>query len=427
MHPHLKLGHAALHGYPIKLTKADLNQHVHICGRSGTGKSTLLLNLFAQQANAGDAVILIDPHGDLAEAALDLIPPRRVRQTLYINPSDLDFPVGFNVLSDIPVNDRAARAEDILSAFKSVWKDSWGNRMHQILHACLSTLIAVPGHTLLSIPPLLLNASFRRAVVGKLTDPILVQFWRDEFPLTEKKFGMEAFSPVLNKLFQLLVSPASRAILGQSQTAFDARHLIDHNAIIICNLAKGRLGEHNAALLGSLLVSTFGAAALSRADIAAEARKDFLMIVDEFHSYATDRFATLLAEARKYKLSLVLAHQYLDQLSPEVRAAVLGTTGSLIVFRAPSQDVLILAREMSPITPEQLTDTANHSAWCRLTIGGAPREPVRVMTPPPPKVHGSTDKVIRHSRQKFATDLELVTKRFNRFWSRTLRAHGQHW
>lgn len=405
---------------PVRLFLHDRRRHMLVSGRSGTGKSTLLANIFAQEANCGRGLILIDPHGDLAQAALDLVPPRRIRKTIYINPADSQWPVGFNVLAGVPVASRPARAADIIAAFKAIWADSWGPRLEHILYNTVAALLDTPDATLISIPLMLTEAKYRQQVIQHIVDPMVARFWKTEFPLLEKKFGAEATSPILNKVGQLLASPEVRNIIAQQKSGFDVRHVMDNNYIVIANLSKGLLGEHHANLIGALLISAFGSAALSRADTPENDRKDFLMIIDEFQNYTTKAFSTLLAEARKYRLSLVLAHQYLDQIQADVKAAVLGNAGSIFAFRIGSQDTPTFTRELDPVSATQLTETPNYEAWCRILQNGQPSDVFRLSAPPPPKPHGHGHKIVKNSRIHFATSREKIEARITKFLSNTL-------
>ena len=429
MTPFLKLGRrdtAFGSGMVVRQSIDDRRRHVLVSGKPGTGKSTFLANLFAQDANSGRGALLIDPHGELAEMALNLVPPARIRKTIYLNPADSAHPIGFNVLADVHPEDRASRADDIVAAFRSVWSASWGPRLEHILYNTIAALLESNDATLLCIPRMLLNRKYRERVVRRVRDPIIAQFWREEFPLYEKKFGAEAISPVLNKIGQVLSSPMIRNIVGQPRNSMHPRHLMDNNYLVITNLSKGRLGEQHANLLGALLISSFGAAALSRSDIPdADERKDFAMIVDEFHNYTTDAFASLLAEARKYRLSLTLAHQYLQQMSDEVKAAVLGNCGSLIVFRTGAQDAPTFARELWPLNAEQLSDVANHEAWVRVMQYGEPSDTFKLRTLPPPPMHGHAGKIIRQSRIHFASSRYDVEERIARFLSGKIRDDDQ--
>lgn len=419
MDEHIKIGRRlSLYGSgPVRISIDDRRRHMLVSGRSGTGKSTLLANLFAQDANSGRGALLIDPHGELAEEALDLIPPRRIRKTIYLNPSDANHPIGFNVLDGVRPEERAARADAIVGAFKSVWSSSWGARLEYILYNTVAALLEIDGATLLWIPKMLTNANFREAILPHLHDPRVAEFWREEFPMFDKKFGAEATVPVLNKIGQVLASPVVRNIIGQSQSRINPRYLMDNNYLIIANLSKGLLGEQHANLLGSLLIATFGSAALSRANIRAHERKDFAIIIDEFPNYTTSSFESVLSEARKYHVSLILAHQYLDQMTDDVRSAVLGNIGSVVVFRTGAQDSAVFERELTSISANQLTDTDNFRAWCRVLDRGTISDAFLLQTSPPPKSHGHAEKVIRHSRQNYAIQRATIEERVRRFLS----------
>jgi hypothetical protein len=382
--------------------------------------------MFAQDANNGRGVLLIDPHGELAEDALNLVPPRRIRKTIYLNPADTQWPIGFNVLDDVPAEARAARAADIVSAFRSIWASSWGPRLEHILYNTIAALLEVPGATLICIPRLLLNGAYRKRALRHITDPVIANFWRDEFPIYEKKFGAEAVSPILNKIGQLLASPIVRNMIGQPKTALNIRHLIDNNYIIIANFSKGILGDQHASLLGALLIASFGAAALSRADMRPADRKHFAVIVDEFSNYTTEAFTSLLSEARKYKLSLTLAHQYLDQMTPTVRSAILGNVGSIVAFRVGAQDAAVYANEFGFVNQTRVTDTPNYSAWCRLLQDGTYSDAFLLDTPKPPKPHNHGHKIISHSRIHFASKRADVEQRILRFLKGDERAKSDN-
>lgn len=396
-------------GVPVDLEQSDRQRHMLISGRSGTGKSTLLANIFRQDAEAGRAVVLLDPHGDLAVTALALVPRNRLRKTIYFNLTDHEHPIAFNVLAAVPPDQRALRASNIVAAFHAVWHDSWGPRLEHILYNTLVALMDAPSPSLFGIARMLLDASYRALVLEHVRDPVIAQFWRLEFPLYEKKFGIEAVSPILNKIGQFLGMPAIRNVLCQPVNAFSPRHLIDHNYVVVVNLSKGQLGEHHANLVGALLVSSFGAAVMARADTPEDQRKDVSMIIDEFQNYATLAFATLLAEARKYRLSLTLAHQYLAQLSEPVRAAALGNVGSLITFRIGPEDAAAFALAHSLTNPDRLMRLANFEACARLLSYDAPTISRILRCASPPRTSpAQVDVLIRHSRIHYASAREHV-------------------
>lgn len=372
---------------PFRLKQADRRQHLHAIGASGTGKSTLLLNLFAADAAAGRGVALIDPHGDLAQAALGLIPPWRAHDVVYLNPSDLEHPVGFNVLEGIPPDARAAVASNITASFRALWSHTWGARLEHILYSSLALLLDQEDATLVSMVRLLDDAGYRERLLKRAHDPIVRRFWRVEYPDLVADLGSEVIQPLQNKLGALIGAPALRNILGQVRSTFDARALMDEQKILICNLSKGVLGETHAALLGSLVITVLGQAAMSRADSPEHMRTDFALLIDEFQNYTTDALATLLSEARKYRLSLALAHQYLDQLTDKTRAAILGNVGTTFVFRVGAADARLLGEHIGiPHDHASLIELERGHARARLLINGEPSNALYAEMLPPPHV-----------------------------------------
>lgn len=319
-------------GQPCTLSAADRRRHIHIIGQTGTGKSALMANLIAQDLANGAGLCLIDPHGDLAQTALSLIPPARAHQLVYINPADLERPVAYNVLDNVPVDRHAVVADGVVAAFRHVWPDSWGPRLEHILLNSLRALLDTPGSTLLGVPLLLTEDSYRSRIVRRIRDPVVRAFWTHEYASWDHRFQAEANSPILNKLGRVLSAPAIRNIIAQPKSTFDLRRTMDEGRILIVNLSKGGIGEGNAHLLGALLVTGIAQAALSREAIPTEERKVFHLFVDEFQNFATESFALILSEARKYGLSLCTAHQFLAQIPETLRQAVLGNTGSLIAL-----------------------------------------------------------------------------------------------
>ena len=378
------------------------SQHLHILGRTGTGKSTLIHNLLAQDIFSGHGAALLDPHGDLAFEILDAIPRHRTRQTIYFNPSDLARPVGFNPLSGVPLEQRAVAADGILAAFKHQWADSWGPRLEHILFNSVRLLLDMPHASLLAIPKLLTNNSYRQKVLSHATDQVNISFWKNEFGSWNERYRTEAIAPVLNKVNRFLSSPAIRNCLGQSKNSIDLRRVMDDGQLFIANLSKGLLGEGHANLLGSLLVSSFQLAAQSRADVGESERRAFFLYADEFQNFATDSFATILSEARKYRLSLTIVHQYLDQLPDSLRSSVLGNTGSTISFRVGGEDAAALAKEFDNTIDRQFLEADRFTAQARILREGNPYE-YRLLTEPPYNLPGGghRDNIIRQSAERF--------------------------
>lgn len=326
---------------PFGLAPADRRRHLYTIGQTGVGKTSLLRHLILQDIEAGHGVAVIDPHGDLAGEILDYIPPRRTDDVVYFNPADLDHPVGFNLLAAVPAERRHLVASGVVSALKSIWRESWGPRLEYILYAAVAALLECQNVTLLGVQRMLVEETYRRWVVKQVKDPLVCSFWTEEFEDYDPRFRREAVAPIQNKVGQLLMAAPVRNILGQVRSRFDPRFMMDNRRILIANLSKGLLGEDKANLLGSLLVNAFQVAALSRADAPEENRLDFHLYIDEFHSFSTDTFATIVSEARKYRLCLTLSHQYISQLSKPVRDAVFGNVGTIVAFRVGETDARI--------------------------------------------------------------------------------------
>lgn len=409
---------------PAFLPLDDRRRHILITGASGTGKSTLLANLFMQEAEAGRGALLIDPHGSLATQSLDLVPRHRIKKTIYFNPSDTAHPIGFNPLYKVPREQRPARASAIVSAIQSIWGDiSWGPKLQHVLYNTIAALLDVGDATLLGISRMLQDAQFRERIKRHILDPQVRNFWNVTFN-TYLADGPQTFMSVINKVEQITASPVIRNILGQPKSSFDPQHLMDNGYLFIANLSQGALGDEHANLLGSLLISAFQFAAMSRESIPHQDRKDFAIIVDEFGNFTTDKFKSLLSEVRKYKVSLILAHQYLDQIPEAVRSAALGTVGSLVVFRVGGPDAEIFGRQFSDIEAEHFTRSWNYQAWTRLVQNGRMSSTQQLHTPPDPKPHGQAHKIINLARNNYAKKRGAVEDRIDRFLSAPIKTHS---
>ena len=392
-------------GQVFGIKPADRRHHVYVLGKTGSGKTTLLQNMAIQDIAHGRGLALIDPHGDLAESLLDFVPPHRIDDVVYFDPSDLEFPIGVNLLRKVAPDQRHLVASSVISSLKSLWRDSWGPRLEYILHNAVLALLDYDQATLLGVPRLLIDDRFRERVVRRVRDPVVRQFWLEEYALYSEHFRQEAIAPIQNKVGRLLSNAPIRNIVGQVAPKVDFRFMMDNGRIFIANLAKGKIGEDKANLLGSLLVSGFQLAALSRADEPEEHRRDFHLTIDEFHNFTTDSFESILAEARKYRLSLTLAHQYLDQLPEAIRAAVFGNVGTLLAFRVGSADAEALSREFFPaFSVEDLVNLEKHRLAVRLMIDGQASRPFSAASLPVAAAHhhGHADTVKRRSREKYA-------------------------
>jgi len=289
---------------PFGIYPADLRHHIYIIGKTGSGKTTLVRNLILQHILLGHGVGLIDPHGDLADELLNHIPPSRAEDLVYFNPGDLDFPIGLNLLANVAPDDRHLVASGLVGTFKSIWHDSWGPRLEYILYNAVAALLDCPNTSLLGVNRLLTDEAYRAWVIRQIKDPFIRVYWQQEYASYDPRFQREAIAPIQNKLGQFLLNPVVRNILGQVKCKFSIPFIMDKERLFIANLAKGRLGHDKASLLGSLLVTQFQLAAMSRTHQPEAERRDFHLFIDEFQNFTTDAFASILAEARKYRLCL---------------------------------------------------------------------------------------------------------------------------
>ena len=395
----------------------ERRRHLYVIGQTGTGKSTLLLNLIRQDLKAGQGLALLDPHGDLAEAVLMHIPKNRSRQFVYLNPADAERPIGFNPLSAVPEDLKPIVADGVVSAFRHVWPDSWGPRLDYILTNAIRALLDVPGGTLLMLPRLLIDEPFRTRLIERhVRDPFIRGFWLNEYAGYGSGFRAEAISPIQNKIGKALIEPRLRNMLAQPSSTINLRRLMDEGAIVVCNLAKGRLGEGTSHLLGALLTTTIAQAALSRADLPAGDRRVFHLYADEFQSFATESFGLILSEARKYGLTLTIAHQYIEQLPERLRAAVFGNVGSILACRTGAVDAPILAEQIGLGGADALLDLPNFAGWGRLLKNGVPTSPLRLgLFPAPTTRRSSPHRLIDTSRKRFGTPRSRVEKRIRDF------------
>lgn len=386
----------------------DRGKHVYVIGKTGMGKSTMLENMAIQDIQNGEGLAFIDPHGSTAEKLLDFVPHDRIDDVVYFAPFDTDFPVGFNVMEDVGYDKRHLVVSGLMGALKRIWVDAWSARMEYILQNVLLALLEYPGSTLLDVNRMLTNKTFRNAVIEKVTDPIVRSFWTEEFAGFTDRYTQEATPAIQNKIGQFTANPLIRNIVGQSKSTFDLRKIMDEKKIFIVNLSKGRMGETNASLLGSMLTVKIYLAAMSRADESAMRLAKlprFYFYVDEFQSMMNDAFADILSESRKYKLALTLANQYIEQMEEKVREAVFGNVGTLIVFRVGPFDAEVLKTVFEPtFVAEDLVGLGLGQIYLTLMIDGVGSAPFSAQTIPPIEAPSITYKedVITHSRTRFA-------------------------
>jgi hypothetical protein len=363
------------------IKQADRLAHMYLIGKTGTGKSTLLETLILQDLAHGHGLALLDPHGDLVDRVRSQIPAGRQDDLIDFNVPEPAGRLGFNPLERVAREKRPLAAAGMLEVFKKIWADSWGPRLEHILRNALLTLLDQPEPTLADVLRLLRDADYRGRAVARTENAQVRDFWLREYARYPANFRAEAIAPIQNKVGAFLADPVLNGILTQPRSAFDLRDVMDSGKILLVNLAKGRLGEDPAALLGALLVSRLGLAALSRAELSPSARRPFYIYLDEFHVFTTQSLATMLAELRKYGVGLVLAHQYLTQLDAMVRDAILGNVGTLIAFRIGLPDAEVLAPEFSPVFGAlHVTSLPNHHVYLRLMIDGAVSRPFSATT-----------------------------------------------
>lgn len=390
----------------------DLLRHVHVIGRTGVGKSALLERLALQAAARGLGLALIDPHGDLAARVLDRIPRERTNDVVVLDASDTVRPIGWNPLAHDDPRDRPRIASATVATFKKVFAESWGPRLEHILRNTVLALLELPDATLLHALRLLVDAPFRERVVARVGDPLVRFFWTREFAAYPPAFLQEAIAPVQNKVAAALTSPYLRSVLGQRRSTVDAAEVLREGRVFVADLAKGKVGDDSSAMLGAVLVASFQSAAYARASLAPAARTPFVLLVDEFQNFITDSFAEMLAEARKYALGVVLAHQHLAQLDAELQAAILGNCGTLVSFRVGAADAEVLAREFEPeLSASDLVRLDRHQVAMRLAVDGMTTRPFTATTlPPTDETTGRLALLRRLSAERYGRDRAAVER-----------------
>jgi hypothetical protein len=398
----------------VALRSDDRRRHLYIAGKTGMGKSSLLYNLLVNDIRAGRGCCLVDPHGDMAEAVLSAVPSPRTNDVVLFDAGDQQHPIAFNPLADCSFQARPLVASGMLSAFKKIYGDSWGPRMEHIFRNCLLALLEMPGASLVSLVQLLGDAHYRKTVVSRVTDPVVRAFWQQEFATMPHKLQAEAIAPIQNKVGHFVSSPLLRHIIGQPRSTINLRRVMDSGQILVVNLSKGRVGEDASNLLGSLLITAVQLAAMSRADIVEEQRRDFYLYVDEFQNFATESFATILSEARKYRLSLTLANQYLAQMDEAMAAAVFGNVGSLLCFQAGANDAEFLAEQLGhEATAQDLLSLPRYEAYARLLVDGQPSRPfsLRTLAPTSTATDPRRASIIRRgSQRRYGRPVEEVAR-----------------
>jgi len=407
---------------PLTLSRRDRRRHLYLIGQTATGKSTLLRNLIAQDIAVGSGCALIDPHGDLALEVMDVVPGSRIDDVVVVDPSDTAHPIGFNPFYRVPPDERALMAANLTATFKHLWRSSWGPRLEYILFNTIAALLDAPDElrpSFVSIPLMLVQRPYREAVVRHVRDPRVRSFFVDEFARWNDRQLEERIGSVQNKIGQFLANPFVRNIVGQWKPSVDLADVLAQKRILIVRLSKGLVGEEPANLLGSFIATGLQQAAMGRAALPEAERPDFHLHIDEFHNFTTDAFAGVLSEARKYGLTLTVAHQYLAQLSPEVADAVFGNVGSVVAFRVGSGDAERLAVEIGQFHPRIFGDLEVGEVCVRLLQGGElalvarGRSEANVV----PSV-GKGKTVMEQSRQRYGRPRCVVEKRISQWLRR---------
>lgn len=401
------------------IKRNDRKYHMYVIGKSGTGKSTFIENMCHSDILKNHGLAIIDPHGELADKIINYIPKERIKDVVYVNPVDIEWPIAFNIIEQVPNELRHLVSSGLMAVFKKIWPDVWSARMEYILSNAILALLEYPGATLLSINRMLADDNYRKEVISKVGDPTVKSFWLNEFDKYDPKFRREAIAPIQNKVGQFVSNPLIRNIIGQKESNIDPRKIMDEGKILIVNLSKGLIGEENTTLLGALIVTKIQLAAMSRADVPMEERKAFYLYIDEFQTFSTESFANILSEARKYNLSLILTHQYIKQLSEKVKDAVFGNVGAIISFRIGPDDASIIEKQFHPeFDADDLINIPNYNFYIKYLIDGMPTNSFSANGEPPlPNFEISfKNEIIENSRAQYARNREEVEKDIKK-WS----------
>lgn len=404
---------------PFGIKARDRARHMYVIGKTGMGKSTLLENMAIQDIRNGEGMAFIDPHGSAVEKLLDFIPADRVKDVVYFAPFDLDHPIAFNVMEDVGYDKRHLVVSGLMATFKKIWVDAWSARMEYILTNTLLALLEYPDATLLGVNRMYTDKNYRKRVVDNVKDPVVKDFWVSEFANYGDRYTQEATPAIQNKIGQFTSNPLIRNIIGQPNSSFDIRDLMDTRKILIINLSKGLVGDTNMQLLGSMLTTRIFLGAMSRANLPAhELAKapNFYFYVDEFQNFANESFSEILSEARKYHLNLLIAHQYVAQMEEEVQAAVFGNVGTTVSFRVGPLDAELMEKVFTPeFLQEDLVNLGFAQIYLSLMIDGIGSRPFSAVTIPPIEAPSRSYRaeVIANSRAQFATGRAGIEESIN--------------
>jgi len=402
---------------------SDRQRHMYVIGKTGMGKTTLLENIVMQDIANGHGVAYIDPHGDTAEKLIKAIPTSRINDVVYFNPADTENPIAFNILEAVDESKKYLVASGMMGVFKKIWPDVWSARMEYILSNAILALLDYPGSTMMGVNRMMSDKKYRQRVYEKIKDPVVKGFWLDEFEMWEDRFRKEAVAAIQNKVGQFLSSFLIRNIVGQTKSTINMRDIMDNKKILIVNLSKGRIGEDAMRLLGGMIVTKIQLAAMERVDMPEEDRKNFYLTVDEFQNFVTESFANILSEARKYRLNLLVAHQYVSQLVVDsnsvVRDAIFGNVGTIVSFRVGAEDAEFLEKEFEPVfMANDIINLPKYSIYLKLMIDGIAGNAFSATALPPIDIGGTVenaDKVIRISRERYTKDRKEIEDKIARW------------
>lgn len=398
--------------YTFGLKRGDRRRHLYVVGKSGTGKSKMLELLINNDIQAGHGVGVLDPHGDLVDNILDYIPKERMKDVVYFNPADSEFPVAFNPLEAVEPDFRIRVAIGFVDIFKKLFGSNWTPRLEHVLRYTTLALLDSPNTTVLSILKMLSDKNYRQKIVSNIQDSVIKNFWVNEFAAWSEKFDNEAIMPILNKVGQFVSTPLIRNIVGQPMNRIDIRKIMDEGKILLMRISKGNLGEENAALMGAMVVTKVQQAAMSRTDTPEEQRRDFYLYCDEFQYFATDTFGEILSEARKYRLNLVMAHQFMGQMSHNILTTAFGNVGTIMNFRVGAEDAAVLANEYTPVfNVRDIINLGVREFYVKMSVDGEMRDAFSGRTLDVKKPETSYAKeIIEHSRSLYARPKSEVEK-----------------
>lgn len=392
------------------IKRGDRGRHMYIIGQTGTGKSGLLTLLTLSDIFHNEGFAVVDPHGDYAMDIMKFIPENRIKDVVYFNPSDTEFPVGFNPMEVMDQNMKGHTSSELVGVLKRMFENSWGPRLEYILRYTILALLDTPGTTMLDITRMLTDVKFRKTIVDNLQDVVVKQFWTIEFASWNEKFATEAVAPILNKVGAFVANPMVRNIVGQSKSSFNVRQIMDEGKILIVNLSRGLMGEDNAAIMGALMVTKIQLAAMSRANVHINDRRPFYLYVDEFQNFATDSFAVILSEARKYGLNLTVANQYISQMPPEVKDAVFGNVGSMVVLRVGAEDGSSLVKYFEPhFETQDILQQNNFHFLATMAIDGEKTQAFSGKTLRlPTSITDFSPQIIENTRRNYSVPKEQI-------------------